>query len=258
MTPDPKLEEGEPVLVRRREGDAFLLTLAKGPQSVEGIGVIDLTSQIGRRPGGTVEWAGATYRVLRPSLADLLRQLRRRAQIITPKDAQQILFLAQVGPGAQVAEAGAGSGALTVVLAHAVGPTGRVRSYDRRADFLEVARRNVAHTGFAGRVEFIERDVAAQGFDATELDSVVLDLPEPWAVLDAAHRALAVGGAVATYTPTYNQLERTVRALRSLGFEEVRSVELLERPLHVGEGGTRPEFEMLGHTAFLTGARRVS
>jgi tRNA (adenine57-N1/adenine58-N1)-methyltransferase catalytic subunit len=252
------LAEGEIVLVRRREGESYLLPLRPTPQSVEGVGVIDLSQQIGATPGGTIEWAGATYRVLRPSLADVLRQLRRRAQIITPKDAQQLLFLAQVGPGARVAEAGAGSGALTVVLAYAVGPQGHVASYDRRADFLEVARRNVESAGFADRVRFVERDVSVEGFDETGLDGIVLDVPEPWTVLEAARSALALGGAVATYTPTYNQLERTVRTLRTLGFEEVRSVELLERTLHVGEGGTRPEFDMLGHTAFLTGARRVS
>jgi tRNA (adenine57-N1/adenine58-N1)-methyltransferase len=258
MSDDRPWVEGEPVLVRRREGESYLLTLKATPQSVEGVGVIDLSSQIGAKPGGTIDWAGATYRILRPSLADLLRQLRRRAQIITPKDAQQLLYLAQVGPGAHVAEAGAGSGALTVVLSHAVGPAGHVTSYDRRGDFLDVARRNVAHAGFTDRVRFVERDVTADGFDESGLDGIVLDVPEPWGVLEAAHSALALGGAVATYTPTYNQLERTVRTLRTLGFEEVRSVELLERTLHVGDGGTRPEFDMLGHTAFLTGARRVS
>jgi tRNA (adenine57-N1/adenine58-N1)-methyltransferase catalytic subunit len=258
MSKNRSLVEGEIVLVRRREGEAYLLPLRTTPQPVEGVGVIDLSGQIGEAPGGTLEWAGATYRILRPSLADILRQLRRRAQIITPKDAQQLLYMAQVGPGNRVAEAGAGSGAFTVVLAHAVGNTGRVTSYDRRADFLEVARRNVAQAGYSEVVRFVERDVAVEGFDESQLDGIVLDVPEPWAILEAARSALAVGGAVATYTPTYNQLERTVRALRSLGFEEVRSIELLERSLHVGEGGTRPEFDMLGHTAFLTGARRVS
>jgi tRNA (adenine57-N1/adenine58-N1)-methyltransferase catalytic subunit len=252
------LVEGELILVRRREGEAYLLHLQPTPQSVEGVGVIDLSGLIGAAPGGTVEWAGATYRVLRPSLADILRQLRRRAQIITPKDAQQLLYLAQVGPGARVAEAGAGSGALTVVLAHAVGSTGHVVSYDRRPDFLEVARRNVTQAGFSERVRFVERDVTIDGFDESRLDGIILDVPEPWAALEAARSALSIGGAVATCTPTYNQLERTVRTLRALGFEEIRSIELLERTLHVGEGGTRPEFDMLGHTAFLTGARRVS
>ncbi|MCI4352227.1 MAG: tRNA (adenine-N1)-methyltransferase [Thermoplasmata archaeon] len=258
MSADRPLVEGEPVIVRRREGEAYLLALRATPQSVEGVGVIDLSGQVGAPPGGTIEWAGATYRILRPSLADLLRQLRRRAQIITPKDAQQLLYLAQVGPGTRVAEAGAGSGALTVVLAHAVGAAGHVVSYDRRSDFLEVARQNVTRAGLSDRVRFVERDVTVDGFDEHLLDGIVLDVPEPWGALEAARKALAIGGAMAAYTPTYNQLERTVRTLRDLGFEEVRSIELLERTLHVGEGGTRPEFEMLGHTAFLTGARRVS
>ncbi len=251
------ISEGEPIVLRRREGESYLLPIQRGPQSVEGVGVVDLTDQVGRPPGGWVEWAGARYQILRPSLADLLRHLRRKAQIITPKDAQYLLYLADVRPGARIAEAGAGSGALTLVLAHAVGPSGEVVSHERRREFLEVARRNVVQAGYASRIRFVERDVVTEGFEGSDFDGMVLDLPEPWAVFPSAQRALTLGGSVGVYTPTYNQLERAVRALRTLGFEEVRSVELLERALHVGEGGTRPEFDMLGHTGFLTGARQV-
>ncbi len=253
---DP-LREGETVVLRRREGRTLLVELRPGPQAIEGQGVLDLGPQIGALPGATVRWAGAEYVLLRPTLADLLGQLRRRAQIVTPKDAMYLLYLAGVGPGSRVAESGAGSGALTTVLAHAVGPTGRVYSYDRRADFLDVARRNVARSGLADRVEFRERDVAREGLDETELDSVLLDLPEPWEVVPRALGAIRPGGAIAAYVPTYNQLERTVLAFRAARLEEVQSVELLERALHVGEGGTRPEFEMLGHTGFLASGRRV-
>jgi tRNA (adenine57-N1/adenine58-N1)-methyltransferase len=176
---------------------------------------------------------------------------------VTPKDAQYLLYLAGVGPGGRVAEAGAGSGALTTVLAWAVGPQGHVVSFDRRPDFLKVAQRNVESGGLGDRVEFRERDVARDGFELTDLDSVILDLPEPWAVLPHARASLKIGGYVATYVPTYNQLEQSVRTMRIEGLEEVRSVELLERALHVGEGGTRPDFEMLGHTGFLASGRRV-
>ncbi|MCI4339693.1 MAG: methyltransferase domain-containing protein [Thermoplasmata archaeon] len=257
MTDVEPLREGETILLRRREQDAILLVLRRGPTSIEGRGIVDLTEQIGQRPGTTLSWAGATYTLLRPSLTDLLGHLKRRAQIVTPKDAQYLLYLAGVAPGSRVAEAGAGSGALTIVLAHAVGPTGRVYSFDRRTDFLDVARRNVTGSGLAARVTFEERDVAQAGFGVDDLDSVLLDLPEPWAVLPAAKTCLRPGGYAAVYVPTYNQLETSVRRLRSEGFEEIRSVELLERALHVGEGGTRPEFEMLGHTGFLASGRRV-
>jgi tRNA (adenine57-N1/adenine58-N1)-methyltransferase catalytic subunit len=244
--------------VLKRRGHPSLLTrVAKGPQTVEGEGVLDLSDQLGRLAGGQVTWLGERYTLLRPTLVDLLGQLRRSAQIVTPKDAFQLLYMTGVGPGSRVVEAGAGSGALTLVLAWAVGPMGSVVSYDRRAEFLEVARQNVVRAGLEARVEFRERDVGTQGLDVHDIDGVLLDLPEPWTVLESARTALRIGGSVGAYTPTYNQLERTVRALRSLGFEDVRSVELIERALHVGEGGTRPEFDMLGHTGFLTAGRKV-
>jgi tRNA (adenine57-N1/adenine58-N1)-methyltransferase catalytic subunit len=248
---------GDPAALKRRGQPTLLIRLATGPQPIAGEGVLDLTDQIGKAPGARVTWLGEAYSLVRPTIGDLLSQLRRNAQIITPKDAFQLLYMAAVGPGARVAEAGAGSGGLTLVLAWAVGPHGRVFSYDRRADFLDVARQNITRAGFADRVEFRERDVGADGIDAQDIDAVLLDLPEPWTVLDSARTALRAGGSVGTYTPTYNQLERTVRALRSSGFDDVRSVELIERSLHVGEGGTRPEFDMLGHTGFLSAGRKV-
>jgi tRNA (adenine57-N1/adenine58-N1)-methyltransferase catalytic subunit len=249
--------EGETVALKTFGEPAILVRLAPGPTRLGNDGVIDLSTQIGAPPGGAVTWLGSTYRVVRPSLSDLFGAVRRGAQIVTPKDATHLLYLAGVGPGSRVAEAGSGSGALTIALAYAVGPQGHVISFDRRKDFLDAARANVARAGLADRVSFRERDVARDGIDETGLASVVLDLAEPWAVLGAAHDALALGGYVGTYTPTYNQLERTVQELRTRGFDDVRALELLERGLHVGDGGTRPSFEMLGHTGFLASGRRV-
>ncbi len=249
--------EGDAVcLIAPREAPR-IVRLARGPQRVGGDSVLDLTEQIGRPVGGEVPWLGATYRAVRPSLSDLLTTLHRGAQIVTAKDAAQILLLAGVAPGGRVAEAGSGSGALTLVLASAVGPGGHVLSCDRRPEFLENARSNVARAGWGDRVEFRRRDVALEGWGEDGFTSVVLDLAEPWEVLDASRTSMVSGGYVATYTPTYNQLERTVRRSRDVGFGEVRAVEVIERGIHVGDGGTRPEFEMLGHTGFLASARKV-
>ena len=249
--------EGETGVLLRSGEPPRLIRLAGGAQPVGEEGVVDVSGQIGHPVGGAVQWSGVSFSLVRPSLADLLGTVHRGAQIITPKDTMPLLYRAGVGPDGRVAEAGSGSGALTIALAYAVGPRGRVTSYDRRPDFLSAARANVTRAGLAARVTFRERDVAKDGIDVTDVTSVVLDLPEPWAVLPSARSALATGGYAATYTPTYNQLERTVRTLRELGFSEVRAVEVLERGLHVGEGGTRPEFEMLGHTGFLTTGRKV-
>jgi tRNA (adenine57-N1/adenine58-N1)-methyltransferase catalytic subunit len=249
--------EGDTVALKRSGVPPILARLVTGPQRIGEFGVLDLSSQLGQPPGGSIVWLDTSYRVVRPSLSDLFATIHRNAQIITPKDAAQLIYLAGVAAGGRVGEAGAGSGALTIALAYTVGPSGHVTTYDRRADFLETARANVRRTGLEPRVTFRERDVARDGLDVTDLTSIVLDLPEPWEVLPSARSALVPGGYVATFTPTYNQLERTVRSLRNHGFDEVRAVELLERSLHVGDGGTRPEFEMLGHTGFLAAGRRV-
>jgi tRNA (adenine57-N1/adenine58-N1)-methyltransferase catalytic subunit len=249
--------EGDTVALKARGAPALLVTLARGPTRIGDRGVIDLTAQIGRPPGESIEWLGTTYHVVRPSLADRFERIRRGAQIVTPKDAARLVYLAGVVPGSQVVEAGSGSGALTIALATAVGPTGHVTSFDRRADFLETARANVARAGLADRVAFRERDIARDGIDVSGIDAVVLDVPNPWDVLSSARNALAMGGYAATYTPTYNQLERTIASFRSLGFDEVRALEVIERGIHVSEGATRPEFDLLGHTGFLAAGRRV-
>jgi tRNA (adenine57-N1/adenine58-N1)-methyltransferase len=257
MSGRPPLREGE-IVALWGEKECVVLPLRRGSQAIHEHGVIDLTEHIGRPPGQEVIWSGARYALVRPSLDDLLGRLKRTAQIVTAKDGPQLLHLAGIGPGHKVMEAGAGSGALTMMIAWAVGDTGRLVSYDRREDFLSGARRNLEQTGLSDRIDFRLRDVARDGFDETEADAIVLDLAEPWEVAPHARRALVIGGHIATFTPTFNQLERTVRALRGEGFSEIRSIEILERTLHVGEGGTRPDFEMLGHTGFLTGGRRSS
>ena len=254
---DDVWREGDGAVLKRAGAPPVLVAVVRGTQRIGTEGVLDVSDQIGRPPGGELAWLGAKYRLLRPSLADLFGTLRRGPQIVTPKDAAYLGYLAGISPGAHVAEGGAGSGALTMALAFFVGPTGHVTTFDRRPEFLDTARRNLRRAGLEERVTFRERDLVREGLDVDGVASVVLDLPEPWEVLPSAHRALAPGGYAATYTPTYNQLERTVRAFRSVGFDDVRAVELLERPIHVGDGGTRPEFEMLGHTGFLASGRKV-
>jgi len=254
---DDAWRDGDLAAMARAGEPAWVLRVRSSPQPIGQRGVLDLSREIGRPPGGEVEWLGRRYRLVRPSLADLLGSVERGPQIITPKDAFHLAYLTGVVPGASIAEAGSGSGALTIVLATLVGPTGRVTSCERRPEFLEAARQNVDRAGLLGRVTFRLRDVAAEGFGDEGYSGVVLDLPEPWAVVARARAALVPGGYLATYTPTYNQLERTVREMREEKFSDVRALELLERPIHVGEGGTRPEFEMLGHTAFLAVGRQV-
>lgn len=254
---EERWNEGDVVSLKTPNAPALVLRLRRGPQRLGESAVVDLSSQIDRPPGGKVDWLGSEYRVVRPSLSDLFGSLTRGAQIITPKDCARIISLGSVAPGDRVLEAGSGTGALTLALAYAVGPTGRITSFDRRREALHLAQENLERAGLSDRVSLVERDVVREGLGTGPADAAVLDLPEPWAVLSSVHTALRVGGSVVVYTPTYNQLERTVRELRQLRFDEVHAQEVIERALTVGEGGTRPSFDMLGHTGFLSVGRRV-
>lgn len=249
--------EGDALVLTRAGDPPILLRIARGPIRLGDAGLIDLTSQLGSPTGGSVDWLGTPYRLVRPSLSDLFATMTRGAQIITPKDCARIVSLGSIAPGNRVGEAGSGSGALTIALAFAVGPSGEVFSVDRRAEAIRLAKENVERSGLGARVHWTEGDVGTSGWPEEHLDAVVLDLPEPWAALAASHRAVRTGGWVVAYTPTYNQLERTVRSMRGLGLDEVQALETIERALHVGEGGTRPSFDMLGHTGFLSAGRRV-
>jgi len=250
--------EGDAVcLIAPREAPR-IVRLARGPQRVGGDSVLDLTEQIGRPVGGEVPWLGATYRAVRPSLSDLLTTLHRGAQIVTAKDAAQILLLAGVAPGGRVAEAGSGSGALTLVLASAVGPGGHVLSCDRRPEFLENARSNVARAGWGDRVEFRRRDVALEGWGEDGFTSVVLDLAEPWQVVTHAEKALVPGGIFLAYLPTINQTAELRGALERSAFAMAETFEILRRTWHIEGRSVRPDHRMVAHTGFITHARLLA
>ena len=256
-TLDRPFKEGDSALLRSERGDSYLVRIGQGTIVLDGRAVVDLSGTVGAREGSGIDVGGRRHVLLRPSLADLASQLRRRAQIITPKDALALLYLADVGPGRRVAEAGSGSGGLTLFLAHAIGPEGRVLSFDIREDHQRIAKENIERAGLMERVLFRTGDVR-KGVGEMDLDAWLLDLPDPWEAVGPLLPSLRVGGHLAAYVPTYNQLERTIREMRSRGLVDVRAEEVLERGLHVGEGGTRPETEMLGHTGFLAAGRKVA
>ena len=236
-------------------GRRFALPASEAPVRVPGLGVVDprrFEGQEGRR----VKVAGKPFLVLRSTTLDSLLSLRRGAQTIGPKDIASLLLQADVGPGDRVVEAGSGSGSLTVALAHAVGPAGSVVSYDIRAAALSVARENIARAGLQASVQFREGDVRS-GIGERDLDAVILDLPDPWAAVPAAWEALRPCGYLATFSPNMEQVKETVAAIRQKPFVAVRTIELIEREMEVRDVGVRPSFAALGHTGYLTFARKV-
>jgi len=203
---------------------------------------------------------GSTYLAFRPLLADYVLSMPRGAQVVYPKDAAQIVAMADIFPGAHVIEAGAGSGALTCSLLRAVGEHGVVSSYERREDFAGVARSNVERffgappANWQLTVGDLE-DTCAE----TDADRVVLDMLAPWEVLEVAAAALTPGGVLCSYVATTTQLSRVVEGLREHGgFAEPQPWESFIRGWHVDGLAVRPEHRMIGHTGFLVTARRLA
>lgn len=250
------IAEGTRLMLVDEAGNKYPTVAKKGMVEVRRLGVVDGDRLCGLSLGDRFEVGGRKFVILKPSLNDLLSTIERKAQIITAKDSFLIPLHLDIECGSRVAEAGVGSGALTLVLLKAVAPHGKVYSYELRRDHADVARRNVEMSGQGTCWELRMGDVCKEELPA-DLDAVVLDMPNPWDALGNAVKALRPGGHICCYVPNANQLEQLVNAMRDAGLAEVRSFETIQREMVVHEGGVRPSFDMLGHTGYLAFARKT-
>lgn len=253
-------ETGERVLLVDQRDRTYLLRLETGATYHTHSGTLAHDAILGAHEGVRVETSkGMVLTAFRPRLADVVLKMPRGAQVVYPKDLGPIVVYADVHPGARVLEAGTGSGALTIALCQATGPDGRVVSCELRPDHRAQAIENVE--AFFGKLpawlDLREGDVKEIGTSSERFDRCVLDLPEPWAPLATINRALEPGGVLCAYLPTTGQVQELVLALRGNGFQHVETFETLRRSWHVTERSVRPDHRMVGHTGFLTIARRV-
>jgi tRNA (adenine57-N1/adenine58-N1)-methyltransferase len=263
------LAEGEWVRLVDGKGRKHNIRLEAGKSFHTNKGAISHDDLIGRDEGFTVaSTSGGEYLVFRPLLSEFVVSMPRGAAVVYPKDAAQIVAMADIYPGAHVVEAGAGSGALTCSLLRAVGPHGRVSSYERRAEFADVARRNVAqffggpadepHPAWQLTVGDLVEELPC-GDEPGSVDRVVLDMLSPWECVGVVADALRPGGIVVAYVATTTQLGRIVETLRAHGeFTEPQPWETLVRDWHVEGLAIRPGHKMNGHTGFLVTARRMA
>jgi tRNA (adenine57-N1/adenine58-N1)-methyltransferase len=254
------LRVGERVQLTDPRGRKHTVVLEAGKAFFTHRGALAHDELIGSPEGVVVTSTGGTpYLALRPLLTDYVLGMPRGATVVYPKDAAQIIAMADVFPGARVVEAGAGSGALTCSLLRAVGDDGAVTSYERRADFAEVAQRNVEaffgtpHPGW----RLVVGDIRDN--DVRDVDRVVLDMLAPWECLDMAGEALVPGGVLCCYVATTTQLSTAVEAIRAHGsYAEPAASETLLRTWHVDGLAVRPDHRMVGHTGFIVTARRLA
>lgn len=261
FAPSPTLRAGQPVVFidrRRRELHDVLqpgrATNVRGDR-------LQHDHVIGQPDGARVESPrGRIYRVFAATLAQHALYMKRHATIIYPKDIAPILLWADIAPGQTVIEGGFGSGAMSMALLRALGPTGRLVTYELRESAANTARKNVEAL-FGGPVPTHEVRIADiyEGIPEREVDRIVLDVPEPWTVVPHAADALRDGGILVAYVPTTLQLQQFALAVREHpGFATTECLEILLRSWHVTRESVRPDQQMVGHTGFIAFSRRAA
>jgi tRNA (adenine57-N1/adenine58-N1)-methyltransferase len=197
---------------------------------------------------------GKEFIVIEGDFVDKIKGIKRGPQIITLKDAGIISSYTGIGPGSKILEAGSGSGMLTCYLANLVRPNGKVLSYEIRKDFFELTKKNINSLGLNRFVQLKNADVSSS--KEKNVNVVILDLPEPWGLLNVAERALKPGGRLVCYLPTANQVIKLLSALDKK-FIDTKVIEIIERRWQERPESFRPGNSEMGHTAFLIFARKI-
>ena len=259
MTADKnQFQDGEPALLLDRKGRRYLINLAGEQVFHSHLGRLYHTQLIGNTVG---DWyrtdRGHIVLAVRPTLADMVRQMPRGRQMIYPKDLGNIINLADVFPGATVIEGGLGSGSLTSDLLRAVGSEGRVITYEIDESVPPLALANVKKAVRDPSNLSVKVADIYQGIEERDVDRVVLDVPEPWQAVSTIGDALRMGGILLSFVPTILQVHQLVLELeRDSRFQLVETVETLLRPWHVTQRSVRPAHRMVAHSGFLTTAVR--
>ncbi|MCL1925716.1 MAG: tRNA (adenine-N1)-methyltransferase [Syntrophorhabdaceae bacterium] len=254
------LAAGEDILLISPKREERLITLVPGKVFGTHKGNLLHDDLIGKEDGCRAWTAmGDEYRAFRPTYIQFIMNQKRHAQIIYPKDTAAILMWADIFPGATVIEAGIGWGALTIKLLEAVGPTGRVISYEIREDFAQSGAKTARrYLGETPNHEVKVRDVY-QGIEERGVDRIVFDLPEPWQAVSHAREALLPGGILLSYLPSTIQVKQLCDRLADEGgFSDPETFEVIQRPWHVKGMSVRPVQWMFSHSAFLVTARKTS
>lgn len=254
---EQKIIYGDYILLSLSARKTYLVKVESGKSFHTHKGFIKFDDLIGKEIGSTIQSSlGFEFTALRPLLYDYIMKSARQTQITYPKDIALIVMFSGIGPGSRVVESGTGTGALTMSLAHYVQPNGRIYSYEIREEFQRTAEKNLRRAGIVDYVELKNKDVTSE-IDEKDVDSVILDLAVPWMVVPLAYAALKPCGTIVSFSPTIDQVVKTVEVLKEKGFVSIETIECLMRGMQVERGKTRPHTLMTGHTGYITFARKA-
>jgi len=252
-----KIAEGDFILLYLKQRKDYLIRVEAGKTFHTHKGFIKFDDVIGK-PYGTriVSSLGHEFVALKPQLRDYVMKSARQTQINYPKDIALIILFSDIGPGSRVVEAGTGTGAMTTAIANYVRPNGRVYSYEIREEFQKVAEKNLKRAFLFDYVELKNKDIT-QGIEETDVDAVILDMATPWLVVPHAYSTLKPSGTLVSFSPTIDQVVKTVEALNEGGFIDTETIECMMRGMQTERGKTRPHTLMTGHTGYITSSRKA-
>jgi tRNA (adenine57-N1/adenine58-N1)-methyltransferase len=247
------------ILLSSQKGKRWLVKVEDAPFSCH-MGTIQMGDVVGKEEGDFLETGeGCRLFLFRPTLADYIYKMKRQTQIIFPKDLGPMVLYGDIRPGHTVLESGIGSGALSLALLRAVGESGWLVSVEKRLKFAKLARENIAR--FCGRRApnhaIIVADIQDLGLNL-QVDRVLLDLPEPWHAVRYVVPHLKTGGVFVSLSPNVTQIQSTFRELKAHGFTHIHSFEVLQREWMVDDRRARPKDRMIGHTGFITVAKKIT
>ena len=228
-------------------------------------GMIKFNDIIGKDFGITITSHPYNHKfyVFKPLPSDIIVKMGRASQIIYPEDIGLILMYTGISPGSKVIEAGCGSGSLTSIMGIYVQPEGHIFSFDIREKAIKQALKNVARLGCTDAVTIELKDIMEDELDFNEdIDTVILDMGSPWLAIPKIRKYLKNSGTICCFSPVMEQVKKNHFALEDNGFHQIATYELLKRKIQVkrkaGFEATSPESRMVGHTGYLTFARKLN
>lgn len=195
--------------------------------------------------------AGNAFLVIEPTFPDLWENLTRGPQVMLQKDIGLILAKTGINKNSTAVDAGGGSGALCLSLANVCK---EVAVYEINPEHFNIVHKNIELFGIANIN--LKQENVYENIQEKKVDLITLDLPEPWKAIKPAEASLKIGGHLVVYLPNLIQVKRFIDAAKRTSIRVIETLELLERKWKIEDQIMRPEFQMLGHTGFMTFCRK--